>query len=194
MSTDRSKITETECRAIATALGEGWTVEPIGSDAWRAAYLNGPDSQRLLVAVDWRKNERLEIRGEIPTPYDRRRYDYVPAVITVSRDKAPEKIARDITGRLMPAYLPKLAESLESERQHAAYVGNVGENAAGLEAIALGILRPQSHRTTETSKVYAVNLPDGFGTVTVGGSSVTLELSAISPALAARILETIASA
>ena len=107
MSTDRSKITETECRAIATALGEGWTVEPIGSDAWRAAYLNGPDSQRLLVAVDWRKNERLEIRGEIPTPYDRRRYDYVPAVITVSRDKAPEKIAReaevvDITTYRMP--------------------------------------------------------------------------------------------
>jgi hypothetical protein len=195
MSIDRSAITETECREIAAALGEGWTPEhKAGEQGFRAAWIDGPDSQRIAVVVDWRNHDRLEIRGDIPTPYDRRRYDYVSAEITVSRDKGAAKIAADITRRLLPDYLPKLAESLETERQHAAYVANVAENAAGLEAVASGILRPVDHRSTETSKAYSLNLADGYGSATVMGSSVTLELNAIAPALAARILEFIASA
>ena len=182
----------TAVREIADALGAGWTAEP--APEHRAAYLDGPDSARVCVMVDWQKPERFIVSGEIPTPYARRRYDYKRAEITVSRSKGAAKIARDITTRLMPAYLPKLSASLEDEARHAGYVGNVAEIAEGLEAVALGALRPSPYRTTETRRVYSVNLADGFGTVSVGGSSVTLELNGISPALAGRILETIVSA
>ena len=187
ITTDRSAITETECREIAAALGEGWTVEPVTS-GHRAATLTGPDSQALTLCVDWRHTDRLEIRGDIPTPYDRRQYDYRPAEITVSRDKGAAKIAADITRRLLPDYLPKLAASLEVERAHSEYVDSVTNTAGYLETAAGRVLSPMTHRSSETSKEYSLRLSHGYGNATVRADSVSLELNGITPDQARRIL------
>jgi len=110
MSYTETEITRQTAGMVATALGDGWTVDTSENFAeHRDAYMDGPDGARLALGPIWNKPDRLEIRGVYPA--GARSVYPAPArsVITVDRHRAPDAIAREITRRLLPGYLPELA-------------------------------------------------------------------------------------
>jgi len=113
---------------IAKALGEGWkrsTRFDETDSSWRAE-LEGPDNQVLFLSSTWGGKDRLFISGELvrysqsgDLPYGMSR----PS-ITVSIEKSAQQVARDITKRLIPDYLPKLAEVLKRKAERETFESN----------------------------------------------------------------------
>jgi len=91
--------------AIARELGPPWAASPLPENE---ASLHGPGRHLLVVRHDHR-NDRLTIAGAAaaglgphwPRPSRHR--------ITVSREKSPERIAGEISRRLLPDYRAALA-------------------------------------------------------------------------------------
>ena len=110
---------------IAKALGEGWkrsTRFDETDSSWRAE-LEGPDNQVLFLSSTWAGKQRLYIAGSIPQgtewPYQVTRPE-----ITVNIEKSAQQVARDITKRLIPDYLPKLAEVLKRKAERETFESN----------------------------------------------------------------------
>lgn len=94
---------------VATELGDGWTVDTSPAFAeYPGAYLDGPNGARLYIRADWRNADRLEIG----TIYPDGARDVYPSAeyrkIGAGRGRGPAVIAREITRRLLPEYLPEL--------------------------------------------------------------------------------------
>jgi hypothetical protein len=112
-------------KEIARELGEPWRYDIKDSrnacgELWHYATLKPSLSDYgVNLHVDWRKPDRLEVRGRIPTkdragnlqmtwyePQDGRR----PA-ITVAIERGPKAAARAILSRLLPIYEPAYAKA-----------------------------------------------------------------------------------
>lgn len=105
----------------------GWKVDTADAYAeYPGVYLDGPAGARVYVKPDWRNPDRIELSGTYP---DGTRDVYPsPEYVTigVARDRGPAVMAREITRRLLPKYLPEL------ERVTAA----IGRNGEAAEARA----------------------------------------------------------
>lgn len=171
--------------AVASALGEGWTATQFEHNE-NAATLSGPAGAEVFIWTNAYPHchQRAEIVGQYPEhkPYDVKRHK-----ITVSLDKTAEQIARDITRRLLPDYLPDLARALEAQASHEAYVRRVADNAATLTASPVVEGGP-THRSTETRQDYRLTVPAGWGTLQVMGDTATIELHSLPVDVAARVL------
>ena len=178
--------------AIAAALGDGWTATQSEHNE-NAATLSGPAGAEVFIWTNAypHRHQRAEIVGQYPEhkPYDVKRHE-----ITVSLDKTAEQIARDITRRLLPAYLPDLARALETQRGHEEYAYRTRLLAEQVAGCAIVSARPNEWRSSETRREHSLNLSTGYGTVTVAGDSVSLELNSITPEAALRILDILAHA
>jgi hypothetical protein len=126
-------------RDVAAALGDGWTSQPGHHDTH--ASIAHPDGRRLFLFTQcWGGlNGRLQITGCYPDPGAgtgwRFKHSDVKDRITVSPDRDPAVIARDIDCRLLPVYDPEFA-----------YVsGRVAEAQA--EAVGAGRRSPRASST-----------------------------------------------
>jgi hypothetical protein len=111
---------------LAERLGDGWC--DAASDGYGGAYLRqgaDPDAPRLHLTV---AAGRVVIAGSYPDCRYPLPYHVKQLEITVAASREPGAIAKEITRRLLPAYLPALAkviaEDLErrrdDERRHQA--------------------------------------------------------------------------
>lgn len=101
-------------RAVATALGKGWTATKGVWDNGGDANIAGPDGERVHLASDsYSKRNRLTISGSFNGLHKFKRYNEPRHEITVAADKAPARIAGDITRRLLPGYREGLQLALE---------------------------------------------------------------------------------
>jgi len=93
---------------IASALGQGWTIDAT-YESNHAAMLLGPDEARVLLNVsDLQRSGKVHFQGTFPrTTKGHARHE-----IGVSRDRGPEVIAREIAWRLLPKYTEELAAVL----------------------------------------------------------------------------------
>lgn len=177
--------------AIAAALGDGWTATTDDRDSF--ARLHGPAGAELYIWTNAypMRGERAEIVGDYSEhkPYNVNRHD-----ITVSLSKTPERIAGDITRRLLPAYLPDRAADLEAEARHNDYADRTRRLAEQVAGCAIVSARPTEYRSSSTRREHRLNLSTGYGTVAVAGDSVSLELNSITPEAALRILDILAHA
>jgi len=106
---------------IAKQLGSEWFVEP-----WSQTFKLTTGDMTLSFSQPYNLQDRLEIRGS----FDYGLSQYLPyrgdqarekTDITVSLSKSPEKIAHDITIRLLPPYKRMLAYAQEGKRKDDAY-------------------------------------------------------------------------
>lgn len=102
-------------RKVISLLGGEWAVDRKWlKDTNNGLMLNGPDGRALHFCVGWAAKGRLGISGSFRNglnqhlPYDREKTE-----ITVSKDKTPAQIAKDIERRLMPVYERVLARAGE---------------------------------------------------------------------------------
>jgi hypothetical protein len=103
-------------REVATHLGEGWAAQAATEDlGYRVVVIQGPDGARVRIGLDWRNAGRVVVSGEYPGDLARsfEEYGLERHEIRVSRARGAQVIAREITRRLMPAYLPDLEKAQE---------------------------------------------------------------------------------
>lgn len=102
-------------REIARGLGDGWKATPLPGPGRAAARLHGPDGAELYLITDsYATPLRLEIRGVLDRDYVRDSEAHHK--ITVSVARSADEVARDITRRLLPGYLPAAAATQERKR------------------------------------------------------------------------------
>lgn len=126
--------------AVAASLPGSWKIDCRDPAAWNADLwieLVGANDARLVINTSWAKG-RYCIWGQMPKSAQGLGLD-LPRMktITVSRDKSPEKIARDIERRVLPLYLPALADVKKRVAVQNEYIENKMATALDM-ALAFG--------------------------------------------------------
>lgn len=118
--------------AVAAELGEGWSTEPGSYDD--LAFLVGPDGERVFAHVGgYLMAGRVELSWSIPGELkDHAEGEPTRRKITVSDEKPPFMVARDLKRRLLPG-LARLVALLEQRQTHSDRAA--AERAAFLEEI-----------------------------------------------------------
>lgn len=151
-------------KAIAAALGEGWTAsrpEPQeGDPVWMyPPLLHGPAGLQLRVRFGgYRREGRIEISGDLDHELrPHLRYNEREPSITVADGRSPEQIAREITRRLLSACqeqhertMAAKAAADEYERNREAYLAEV-----------LTFLQPHGSRLNNDRERHALHLNHG---------------------------------
>ena len=93
---------------------EGWRLDE--EQGTYGTLIMSNDSDGLVFSPIWNNSNRVEIHGYYGglnkyLPYEREKTE-----ITVSMAKTPERIAKDIEKRLLPAYKKVYAETMEAKK------------------------------------------------------------------------------
>ena len=112
---------------------KGWQLDD-REDLYGAVLSDGVRS--LMFAPIWGNTERMEIRGYYGDLGQFLPYDKEKTEITVSMAKTPERIARDVEKRLLPAYERVLAKAMENKES---YEKREAEKRSTLEAVKQAI-------------------------------------------------------
>jgi hypothetical protein len=175
---EQSARTHIYAAAVAGALGTGWTYAPNRDGNGylpRYATIAGPDGASLHVSNEYQTG-RFEWSGNYPRDaqgHDHKPYHATRPRITTSADKSPGQAARDITRRLLPAYLDLLKQCQESVAAANAYVDTTARNVARI-ADVLGVSPPLSPSSAFLRFYW--NGGDTYGDVTVNGTSVQINV------------------
>ena len=166
-------------REIIVELGDGWSaVRPEHHD--NGVYLHGPDDVRIQIAhtPSWKgSGDRYVINGRPSQEESQQSLGYSESKdhararqgITVAASKSPAQIARDITNRLLPAYLPYLAALRKRLNAHNDHESRV----ATLRDELLTVLGNAGSALNEHD-IY-LHLEDGYGTIRVNADSVSFD-------------------
>jgi hypothetical protein len=126
--------------------------------------------------IEGEKHQRFGPWGLHPRPGD--------TAISISADKAPEKIAAEIGRRFMPAYEVVLARCLERREQHETYIRN--QNSLTMQvATALN----KDAKSNGTHFYLSDNISSGYGSVEVRGDTVKVEVSSLPANKALKLIE-----
>ena len=120
-----------------------------------------------------------DCKGEYIRPYDYN--ETAKDSITVSSDKSPEQIAKDIERRLMPEYKDRLAKVKEKIRHYDDYHNSTISTLTDLKGFA-----PDEWEIR--NKSFSLRGIKGYGTVKVSGSEASIELSYMSPLIIKKII------
>lgn len=173
-SADGRTIARQTAGLVVPELGEGWTVDT--SDTWaeyRGTYIDGPDGARLFLSLSWRDSSRLVIDGNYPREAHDVTYPRLEQVeITVSRDRGPAVIAREITRRLLPKYLEELTRARAAIARNDDYNARTLATAEKIAAEIPGATVSQDKNGTQVSLPYRSG---GYGAMRVSSDSVSID-------------------
>lgn len=183
---------------VATALGTAWTFEPsMYESTWHAGtlrHMHGGMQLSVGRITYGHAKGRLTIRGEYLAQsgidaYDAygERLDYHS--ITVSPDRSAAAIARDITKRLLPAYIETLAKVTHQIQQIMDYRALGETTVRHLAAVADNAPYSNDGKGTYTIRLYQGPLV--WGDVTVYGDRISMQVHNMAPDMAAVVLEAI---
>lgn len=194
MSTDAGARMRNLAREIAPLLGDGWAYDATREDFTWAAFIDGPNGERLqLAAPMYDAPGKVTIHANLPDgSRDVLRYDENGRhEIGVSESRGAQVIAREITRRLLPSYLEQLADvqARISRKNHAAEVR--ADVVANLARAFRGSVasNPDELRFGHGSRDY-------YGSVTVrhDATAVDLEMHGVSVDIARKIAALLAKA
>lgn len=188
----------TLAQEVAPLLGEGWAYDTTRDDYTWAAFIDGPNGARLMIAAPayTPAPAKLEINALLPDgSRDVLRYNENGRhEIGVSESRGAQVIAREITRRLLPAYLEQLADvqTRITKQQHAA-----ATRAEVVQSLALafrGSVASNGHRPDEAR--FGHGSRDYYGSVTVrhDATKVDLEMRGVSVDIARLIADVLKSA
>jgi len=187
--TERKQL-DAELVAIAAHLPGRWQLDPKYADhVWCAVLLD--DAGHGLHFNMTAPKGRLQIRGLWPRAQQKRQQkrQHIPDKcphISVARNRPPEKIAAEISRRLLPWYLTAYAD--QAKRAQTADTGRKQQQEAARELAA--IVGQESQLHSDPASIYTPNL-----TVDVHNSnSVTIQLCYISLKTAQAVLRAIVKA
>lgn len=169
---------------LSKVTGQTWTVDT--SERFvdhRGVYLDGPDGARLFLRFDT-TSERFIVSGVWPEgSYKITRLSRHQ--ITVSRDRGPDVLTREIARRLLPAYRAELIDVV-------ARVKSYTDRAAADERLTqeLADIVESNGRDFSGSVRWGFDGGRGYGTADVwgGGEKVSLEFRDLSADVARRVL------
>ncbi len=105
---------------ICAKLTDNWTLD--GNFEGNRVIIKSGQKQ-LHLQFPWNDTNRLMISGSWPNGlYNFLPYNKLKTEITVTKDKAPERIARDIEKRLLPNYEKMLQEAIKGKEVNDAYL------------------------------------------------------------------------
>lgn len=194
MSYTKIDILRQTAGMIATALGDGWSVDTDRDIEWSTS-LNGPNGAQLFIASADRTYDTVD-RLEISCTYNRvlkqgtdTPYGTTYPKITVKRDRGPDVIAREITRRLLPEYLPQLTK----------VQGSVSEDESAFEARVILARRlgetgelTMGRRAATSVRLRGPGMSYGDADISYRGDSVHLKLAGITADSAVAILALLA--
>lgn len=102
------------------------------AESWRA-YIDGPNSSSLFFSNTWAGPGRIEVSGRYPHNNRVRTPDYYK--ITVADTRAALEVAKEIKRRLLPEYLPALADFLARDKADKDYENAKWKLASGAEEL-----------------------------------------------------------
>jgi len=121
---------------IAKAMGWGIV---LNANDWHGVIAKGDERLSIYIETYGANKGRVKISGDYNSYCKFLPYNKEKTEITVSPDKTPEKIAKDIHSRLLPAYQKQLKEARERKQSNDDYEAN---KKAMLEDVATFIPSP----------------------------------------------------
>jgi hypothetical protein len=201
----RQAFQTTTVPAIVAALAKlepdaGWTLEPTEGRYPNPAIRNA-SGERFWLGVDDYKH-RVTVHstygpmpdGRLWIPRDRVR-DAVDPSPTISADKAPDQIARDIARRFLPDYRKYLALYRSDVAAAIAFRNETASLFDELISLGNGWIKPDQRTDSRTAECTArlYNAPGiSYGDLRVSGSHVRIELS-VTPEFAKRFATLLAT-
>lgn len=173
-------------KLVAEDMPNGWTaIEPDydGTEVW----LRGPDRIELHIS---HYQGRFEIAGRTTSDEIRQREqgDERPKAITVSANKLPQQIARDITRRLLPDHVSYVAVLRARVQRHNDYEARV----RALRDELLTALGGAGRQAQGSDNEIYLCLADGYGTMTISGASVSFSRLSVPREIAMEIARVLA--
>lgn len=166
---------------VAKALGKGWSVEKKERDYSHYVEVLGPDGAAISISTA-REKDRLYISGNYDDRIDGEQVWLVPykttnPSITVAMTKSAEQIAADITRRLLPDYLPLLADCQKTVEQHKSFRATTAATADRVAAAVGGrVDGPRNGRSsTQVSVYHSDDLQGQTGDITISGTGVSFD-------------------
>jgi hypothetical protein len=194
----RQAFQTTTVPAIVAALAKlepdaGWTLEPSEGRHHNPAIRNASGERFWLGVDDYKRRVTVHgTCGPMPDgrtwiPRDRVR-DAVDPSPTISADKAPEHIARDIARRFLPDYRKYLALYRSDVADATAFRNQTASLFDELVSLGNGWLKPDQRTddrgTERTARLY--NTPGiSYGDIRVSGDHVRIQVS-VTPEFAKR--------
>ena len=107
----------------------GWTMDIQDHDGYGSVQATKGQARLIFIVEEYRSPNKMEISGHFPYNSDRSYFDVrsLPKDlqgsfrIGVSTRKDPSKIAKDITRRLLPSYIPALDSAIKRIRERDEY-------------------------------------------------------------------------
>ena len=183
---------EAQARAIASVLGQDWTLaNRAPHDAeytdWHLCHKDGYELDLTWPTIWNNRPARLEIRGvwpigkdnqvRLPSQTDRAGHK---TMITVDQTRLAEAIAKDITRRLLPSFLPLWERAKQLTEDGNRYIDQTEATIRAL--VATGGRRSEHQNAVyfdETSYLYKAD---------VSGDSVRFESISVPLAIALRVI------
>lgn len=174
MGIEEREIIRQSAGMIASALGEGWTVNADPDRSTWNVEIDGPDDERLYLSKGNKAPcdsvTRLCISGGYGhlAEYAQMPYQLQRAEITVSRDRGPEVIAKEIRRRLFPTYhaeMSRIREAVDRSTNAAKLRGELAARLGGREI---------SHSSSESRTV--VSVPGGSITINYEATGCSVDL------------------
>lgn len=162
----------------AVELGAGWTAEHEPGDWGGSHRLHGPGGALLRIDKDGYGDvpTRVEVLG-LFSGVSAPRHWHENHKITVAVSRGPVALAREITRRLLPDYLPALEAAQQREADAVARVARLADRAEQLRALLPGgyVI---SHACTESNFEMSVPGREVDGTVSLryDGATGALQL------------------
>ena len=178
---------------VAQALGEGWKREKRDDGVELTHYMGlvrGDERVGLYISYP---HGRLNISGNLKQIRDSRgenpylRGEENPK-ITVSLDKSPEQIARDIKRRVLPGYRDVLAKATEIVRERNDLFAKTAASAAAIAKV-IGAVDADGNGGVSFSS--SKRLPNVEGSAKCDGERVSLSLSDLTLGESASMLSTL---
>jgi hypothetical protein len=182
-------ILQQQAEAVAAALGWRYLppTEDMAADCW--AHLKSDNGAGLTFNFDsWKK--RVRISGDFPPNY----HPYGKSFeITVGQSRPASAVAKDITRRLLPTYLPAIAQALERKAKSDEACAVASALAAELAKLVGGeVLDPRNAHSDERHAFRRYENLYVDGTVSAyGDCDVRLKIDSCSAALARILMRTI---
>jgi hypothetical protein len=181
---------------IAKELGSGWTFKPL-DEPYPTQFIQGPNEAEIAVRIETygSRKGRVEVHGNFHIGrnkefIDVREWNHSTSdrcklpEISVSGTRGAAAIAKEITRRFLPEYLPLLQKAIDKRDTANSYEDKTRANLVVLAAIVNA--RIPAERDRSTTSFY--HNDKAYGDIQVSGDSVTLKLSSLTMQQAEQIL------
>jgi len=177
-----------------------WTFKPL-DEPFPTQYLKGPNEAELAIRIETygSRKGRVEVHGNFHIGRNREFIDVrewnhstserckLPE-ISVSGTRGAASIAKEITRRFLPEYLPLLQKAIDKRDAANSHEDKTRDNLVILATIVNARVPEERDRTTASF----YHNDKAYGDIQVCGDSVTLKLSSLTMERAKRILAMLA--